>query len=114
MLLNEDLKQYKYVVQAHDNYITLYNKSYVSASYQDPKTIKVLNQYIFPSDMYFYTYETFYTDRDFMQIENVNTSYFNTIEFFMAVVLVYIVIKGLIFGMNAITNIVKRGGVFHD
>lgn len=113
MYIPEELKNYKYIVEAHDNYVVLSNKSFIDADYSQPVTIKVLNKYIYPSDFYFYTYNTYYSSRDFVPLENTTSNYMNTIEFVLSAILCYIAIKGLVWGLNIVTSCVRRGGIFH-
>lgn len=113
MYLDKEFSKYKYIVQYSDNYILLYDKSYVIADYDEPTTIKCLVKYINDDELYFYTTKTFYQDFDFQVLENINNDLIFTNTGFQAGILAFIFIILLLKLINIPTRTIKRGGIFN-
>lgn len=113
MYLQKEFEDYKYIVDYSDNYVVLYNRSYVNGDYQSPSIIKCLVKYNNDSSLYFYDNRTFYTYKTFEKINGTSSDIIDAPEFFNAVVLCFIFMCVLRTIGNVVTSVVKRGGIFN-
>lgn len=111
MFVNENYKNYKYVVGISDNYLILANRSSVTASWDNPKTIDVVYQYLNPSFLTVEATRQFTTTTYFSEVDT-SQSFFARADCLDLVKAQMIVIFFVIFVLNGLTRFVKKGGVF--
>lgn len=111
IFVNEGYENYKYMVEAYDNYIILSNDSYVNGSWEDPDTIDVIYQYIKPSTLTIESEMSFTSTRDFTKVD-LSTNYWDRGDTCEILTATFIIIFFLLFIINGLTRFVKKGGVF--
>lgn len=111
MFINENYKNYKYVVGISDNYLILSKQSSVSADWNRPATIDVIYQYLNPSFLTVEATRTFTTDTTFSIIETSN-SFFARADSLDLIKVQVILIFMILFFLNSLTKFVHKGGVF--
>lgn len=111
MFINENYKNYKYVVGNSDNYLVLAKQSSVNADWNNPKTIDVVYQYLNPSFISFEATRTFTTNTYFSEIET-SQSFFARADCNQIISSQSLVIFLVIFVLNGITRFIKKGGIF--
>lgn len=111
MFVNENYKNYKYVVGISDNYLILANRSSVTASWDNPKTIDVVYQYLNPSFLTVEATRQFTTTTYFSEVDT-SQSFFARADSLDLIKVQMIVIFFVIFVLNGLTRFVKKGGVF--
>lgn len=111
MFINQNYKNYKYVVGISDNYLILARQSSVNASYNNPVTIDVVYQYLKPSFLTVESTRTFTTVTNFSQIES-SQSFFARADSMDIIKCQFLIIFFVIFVLNGITRFVKKGGIF--
>lgn len=111
MFVNEQYKDYKYVVGISDNYLILANQSSVNASWDNPKTIDVVYQYLEPSFLSVEATRTFNTTTVFSDIET-SQSFFARADSLDLIKVQVILIFMILFFLNGLTKFVHKGGVF--
>lgn len=110
MFVNENYKDYKYVVGNSDNYIVLAKQDHVNADWQTPKTIDVVYQYLNPSFVSFVATRTFNTTTYFSEIET-SQSFFARADCLDLIKVQFLIIFFVAFIFNAMTRFVRKGGV---
>lgn len=111
MFVNEEYKNYKYVVGNSDNYLVLSKQSSVNADWNNPKTIDVVYQYLKPSFLTFEGTRTFNAITNFSEIET-SQSFFARADCNEIILSQFLVIFFVIFIFNGLTRFVRKGGVF--
>ena len=111
MFVNEEYKDYKYVVGNSDNYLVLAKQSSVNADWNNPKTIDVVYQYLDPSFVSFEATRTFTTNTYFSEIET-SQSFFARADSLDLIKVEVILIFMILFFLNGLTRFVRKGGVF--
>lgn len=110
IFVNEDYDNYKYLVEASDNYVVLSNSSYVEGDWQNPDTIDVIYQYIKPSTMVIETTQTYTTTKSFDRVE-ISSDFWDRGDsptiFGYAVLVTFLTL----YIINILTRVVKRGGL---
>lgn len=111
MFVNEDYKDYKYVVGISDNYLILSKVDHVNADWNNQKTIDVVYQYLSPSFLTVEATRTFSTTTYFSEVET-SQSFFARCDSLDLIKVQMIVIFFVIFVLNGLTRFVRKGGVF--
>lgn len=109
--INSGDSNFKYLVEPHDNFLILSTKSHISGSSGDPDSVPALasyfNGYSFP-----FTYSSEQTF-SFSNIADSFTSNFEDRSDFPVIFICgFILIFTLIFIINQLSKLVKKGGVF--
>lgn len=111
MFVSNDYKNYKYVVETSDNYLVLTNQSSINASWESPRTINVVYQYLEPSFLTIESTRTYSSSRSFDQVET-SQSFYSRADFPEILVCQFLIIFFCLFVINGITRFVKKGGIF--
>lgn len=111
LFVNENYKNYKYIVGVSDNYLVLTNCPSVNASYQNPQTIDIIYQYLNPSFLTVEGTRTYSSSTLFEQIET-SQSFFARSDCLDLIVVQVILIFMILFFLNGLTKFVHKGGVF--
>lgn len=111
MYLNENYKNYKYVVGISDNYLILSKRSSVIASWDNPQTIDVIYQYLNPSFLTVEATRQFTTTTYFSEVDT-SQNFFARADSLDLIKVQMIIIFFVIFVLNGLTRFVKKGGVF--
>ena len=111
MYVNTDYLEYSYVVDVHDNYITLSKRPYINGTWENPITISVVHQYFTPS---IYTIEDSYTSRSYEEFTkiDVDDDFYSRADCHDIIQSEFILIVWLLFIINAFTRFFRKGGVF--
>ena len=112
MFINEDYKDYSYVVGISDNYLILSKQSSVNASWDNPKTIDVVYQYLNPSFLTIEATRTFTQNTYFSEVDENSQSFFARADANSIVLSQFLIIFFIVFILNGLTRFVKKGGVF--
>lgn len=110
MFINDNYKNYKYVVGISDNYLILTKQSQVSASWDNPRTIDVVYQYLNPSFLTIEATRTFTTTTVFSEIDT-SQSFYARADCLDIIKVQFLVIFFVVFIFNAMTRFVRKGGV---
>lgn len=110
MFVNEDYSDYKYVVGISDNYLILAKQSQVNASWDNPRTIDIIYQYLNPSFLTVESSRTFTSSTTFTQIDT-SQSFFARSDSLDIIKVQVIIIFMLLFFINGLTKFVHKGGV---
>lgn len=111
MFIDENYKNYKYVVGVSDNYVVLSKTPSVTADWQSPKTIDVIYQYLNPSFLVIEDTRTFSSSQSFDSVDS-SQSFFSRADCNSIILSQFLVIFFVIFVLNGLTRFVKKGGVF--
>ena len=112
MYINENYNNYKYLVYASDNYICLSNSSRVEGSSGDPDSINVIYNY-FNNGFILEDSLDFEYSKHFNNIEDSFSNNITDLGLFPQIFICgFILIFVLIFIINNLTKLVKKGGVF--
>lgn len=111
MFVNEEYSNYKYVVGISDNYLILAKQREVNASWDNPKTIDVVYQYLNPSFLSVPATRTFSSATSFSEIET-SQSFFARSDSLDLIKVQVILIFMILFFLNGLTKFVHKGGVF--
>ena len=76
MYLPSSYNNYKYLVEAHDNYVVLSPNHHIYGDSGDPATINCVYQYFYPS---IYTIEGTYTSEDTLTFPDISSSFSDSI-----------------------------------
>lgn len=110
IFVNEDYDNYKYLVEASDNYVVLSNSSSVHGDWQNPDEINVIYQYIKPSTVVIEGTQTYTTEKYFDRVE-ISSNFWDRGDsptiFGYAVLVTFLAL----YIINILTRIVKRGGL---
>lgn len=109
--VNKDFDDYCYLVEASDNYVILTNQHSVSGSYQSPKTIKTLTQYLKPS-FYFIESTKDYSKEVEFEVVDISTRDYSRADFCEIFIVQFFLIAFFIFLFNGLTRFIRKGGVF--
>lgn len=108
--VNDNYKNYKYLVEVSDNYVCLSDTRIVSADWQNPVTIDVIYQYLSPSTYVIEGTKTYTSERSFDTIETSQEFWDRSDSsniFNCGLVMTFFAL----FIINQLTKIVKRGGL---
>lgn len=111
MFVNEGYENYKYLVEASDNYIILSRDSYVDGTWDNPDTIDVIYQYIKPSILTIESELTYTTSKDFVKIEQ-SQNYWERGDNCEIILASFTMLFFILFIINALTRLVRKGGIF--
>ena len=108
--LNDNYKNYKYLVEVSDNYICLTDEKNIVADWEHPHSIDVVYQFFKPSTYVVEDVKTYTSDRSF---ETVKTSqdFWDRGDSPALFSVSVLVIACTLFLINILTKIVKRGGI---
>ena len=111
MYIDENYNNYKYLVEAHDNYIILSSSSAIHGESGDTDNVNAIIQYINPP----YTIPlTYYSEKTF-SFTDIESNLSNNIEdradFPNIFICGFIIIFLLIFIINTLTRLFKKGGI---
>lgn len=112
MFIKENYKSYKYVVDISDNYLVLAKQSSVNASWDNPRSIDVVYQYLNPSFLTVEATRTFTSNTVFSEVDETSQSFFARADCNDIISSQFLVIFFVVFVLNALTRFVKKGGVF--
>lgn len=112
MFINEKYKNYNYVVGISDNYLILSKQASVNASWDNPRTIDVVYQYLNPSFLTIEATRTFNTTTYFSEVDENSQSFFARADCNQIILSQFLVIFFVIFVLNGLTRFVKKGGIF--
>ena len=108
--VNDNYKNYKYLVEVSDNYVCLSDTRIVSADWQNPLTIDVIYQYLTPSTYVIEGTKTYTSEKSFDIIET-SQEFWDRADasniFYSGLVITFFAV----FIINQLTRIVKRGGL---
>lgn len=108
--VNDNYKNYKYLVEVSDNYVCLSDTRSVSADWQNPETIDVIYQYLSPSTYVIEGTKTYTSEKSFDIIET-RQGFWDRADssniFYCGLVMTFFAV----FIINQLTRIVKRGGL---
>lgn len=111
MYINENYNNYKYLVEPHDNYVILSNKSHISGSSGDADLIPVVYNYYYPSVSLPGTYSS---EQSFSFTSlDLSNNIEDRADFPLIFICGFIIIYTLIFLINQLTKLVRKGGVFN-
>lgn len=111
MFVNSDFLDYDNIVEFSDNFIVLSKVSSVSATFDNPRTIPVVVQYLYPSTLCVVTTRTFRSNTSFEPIE-VSDDFYSRSDCPQLISTIFICIFFLCFIINGLTKLFKRGGIF--
>lgn len=111
LFVNEEYENYKYLVEANDNYIVLTNRSYVAGAYDNQVEYKVIYQYLKPSILTIEDTRVARTEINFDKIET-SQNYWDRADCPELICASFTIIWFLLFIINALTRFVRKGGVF--
>lgn len=112
MYIDENYNNYKYLVEAHDNYVILSSSSAITGESGDTDSVNAIIQYFNPALTIPLTY---YSDKTF-SFTNIENQLSNNIEdradFPIIFICGFILIFLFIFIINNLSKLFKKGGVF--
>lgn len=111
MFVNEGYEDYEYLVEASDNYYILSKDSYADGESGDEDIINVIYQYIKPSTLTIEGKIIYTTSKDFEKIEQSN-NYWDRGDCCEITLATFTIIWFVLFVINALTRLVRKGGVF--
>lgn len=111
MYVDEDYLSYRYVVSYSDNFVVLSNSSSVNASWDSPRTIDTVIQYIKPSSLSIPSEQTFTSSRTFSRID-VNSDLESRADYPEIMTATFCIGFFVVFLINGLTKLVKKGGIF--
>lgn len=111
MFVNEEYKNYKYLVSASDNYVILTNRRSINADWQNPVEYPVIYQYFDPSYINIEATRTTSSSVVFPEVE-VSQDFWDRPDCSELAVVITICVILLMFVINSITEFVQRGGIF--
>lgn len=111
IFVNDGYENYKYLVEASDNYVILSNDNYASGSWDNPDKIDVIYQYLKPSILTVETEMSFTREQTFERVE-ITTEYWQRADCPELTCASLAMLLFILFIINALTRFVKKGGVF--
>lgn len=111
MYIDENYNSYHYLVEAHDNYLILSNKSHISGSSGDIDSIPIVYNYFSPAVTFSSTYSSEET-RSFTSLD-LSNNIEDRADFPIIFLCGFTLIFTFIFIINQITKLVRKGGVFN-
>lgn len=109
--VKENYNNYVYLVEVSDNYVCLSNSSSVNGDWQNPDTIDVIYQYINAPLTVIESERSFNNTQNFTRIET-SQDFFESPVYPYYASSILIVVMFIIYIINAITKIAKKGGIF--
>lgn len=110
MFVNEEYKNYKYLVSASDNYVILTNRRVVNADWNNPVTYDVVYQYFDPSYINIEATRTTSSSITFPEVE-ISQDFWDRPDCSELCTAIFIIVLLLITVINSITEFVQRGGL---
>lgn len=111
IFVNEDYDNYKYLVEANDNYFVLTNTSSVNGDWQNPDEIDIIYQYISPSVLTVEGTQTYTTVKSFDKVD-ISSDFWERADSPAIFSVSILVMFCTLWILNILTRIVKRGGIF--
>lgn len=111
MYVDTDYLDYKYIVSYSDNYAILSNSRSVHGTWDNPAEIDTYVQYFTPSTFGFESTSSFTTTRIFPEIE-VTDNFYARADSLDIIKVQIMFLFTILFYFNALTRLVKKGGVF--
>lgn len=109
--VNSDYENYDNLVSVSDNYVVLTNRSSVSADWQNPKSIDIIYQFFDSPFNVIESERTFTSSQVFPKIDTTNNIMFSS-QYPNFVICVLLVVMFILYIINPITKIIKKGGMF--
>ena len=110
MFVENEYKNFKYLVSAENNYVILTNQSYVNADWQNQKKIDVIYKYINPSILTIEGQKTYTNTQYFERIETTDNFFERADCLSIINTQLYLILFFCIL-FNGLTRFVKKGGV---
>lgn len=110
MFVNEGYEDYCYLVSANDNFVVLTDTPRVTASFDSPRTIDVIYQYINPSTITIETTNTYRTSAEFAEVD-VDSSFYSRADCPSIINSSLFLIFTALFLFNGVTRFIKKGGI---
>lgn len=107
----ETYSSYKYLVDYDDNFVVLTNHRVVSGSFDNPNEYDVIIQYFKPSTYTIATSRITRSTQEFESIE-VSSDFYDRADCPELMICIFICIFFILFLVNGVTRLVKRGGIF--
>lgn len=112
MFINEDFDNFEYVVDYSDNYVVLSNRSRVNGSFDNPQTIPVIVQYLYPSTLVIEDTRTFRTSTEFNSIDS-SSGFFNRPDCPFILLASFFIVLLTCVVINQVTEFICKGGICH-
>lgn len=113
--MNSDYSDYKYLVEAHDDFLILSSRSHISGSSGDIDYIPIIYQYLSPSSL---TIPSRYYSYDTLTFVDVSSQFSDSIydrkDFPLIFICGFIILLIFLFVLNNLTKLVHKGGIFGD
>lgn len=110
VFVNEEYNNYKYLVEASDNYVCLAKTSSVTGDWQNPTTIDVVYQYLEPSFLTIEDEITFTSEKTFSRVETTQSFYARR-DCLGLIGIQFLIGFFILFLFNSLTRFVRKGGV---
>lgn len=111
MYVDSNHLNYKYVYNLSDNYIVLCNRSNINGSFDNPQTVNLHVQYLYPSTLSYDYSEVVRSSRALTEID-VSDNFYARADCPQLILAIFVCIFYVLFIINGLTRFVKRGGVF--
>lgn len=111
IFVNEEYSDFQYLVSVSDNYFILTNQRSSSGTWQDPETIEIIYQYIYPSIYTIEATQSITNTRTFEKID-ITSNIENRADFNNILNSYFIILFFFIFILNGFTRFAKKGGIF--
>lgn len=111
--LDDTYSNYKYLVEASDNYIVLSNDNMVTGSWENPDTIDIIYVYFKPSTLVLQSSRTFSNTQRFTNVSsNFDDNFWNRVDATNMLLVGSIVVLWFCIIANCVTSLVNKGGIF--
>lgn len=104
-------KNYKYLVEVSDNYVVLTDSHYANGDWQNPDTIDIIYQFINEPLTVIEAERDITTTRTFQQVD-ISHNFFDSPKYPQYSTNIIIVVMFILYIINPITKMVKKGGIF--
>ena len=111
MYVDSNHLDYHYLVEFSDNYVVLTNRRTVNGSFDNPIDYPILVQYLNPSISCFESTRTTRSSVTFSSVD-VSDNFYDRADCPTILTSTLGIIFFLVFILNGITRIVKKGGIF--
>ena len=112
MFVNEEYKNYKYLVDVSDNYVVLTDQRVVNGSWQEPESIDIIYQYFEPSTLVIESSQTFSNTRTFTQVDT-SQNFYDRSDCHEILLSAFLIVLLTCFVINQVTEFIVKGGLFH-
>lgn len=109
--VKDGYNNYKYLVDVSDNYVCLTNQRTVDGTWENPREIDVIYQYINSPYTVIETTRDYNYSTTFEQID-ISHNIFDSPAYPQYTTNVLIVVLFILYIINPITKLVKKGGIF--